>query len=56
MMAEVNLALKRAGLFDKAEEFRALAVTECDGDTGMLLMLSLAFVRLPGQDLIEEPT
>lgn len=53
-MCLVNAALKRARLFDKAEEFRAIAVSECDGDNGMLLMLALNYVWLPGQNRMED--
>ena len=53
LLGRVNQSLKHAGLFDKAEEFRALAVSECDGDNGMLLTLALCYVRVPGQEMID---
>lgn len=39
---------------EKAEEFRVLAISECDGDIGMLLTLSLAFVTVPHVPELEE--
>lgn len=48
LLALVNQRLKQHGHFASAEEFRALAVSECDGDVGMLIMLALSYVTVPG--------
>lgn len=48
----VNFALKAKGLYAQAEEFRWLAYYECPQDeVGEIIMLALAYVKLPEQEL-----